>query len=575
MDKPTCLIFAKPLNKHIKGHYYKYNIAEINNVYMVCEGLDLFNMDELKDSIRANFVFKPDSVFMLCAYDMFHNVDFRCTFMNDMKRYEIDVDTEQTEEGVWEGVYVSEFIRMFQKLDDCKNAITHVSKLDDFCHMSSLKVEFQLFDLLIKYAPYSLQTGFDITSGFTEVDYINNNMIKAIRNFFSIRADGEALLKMLLVKLVDYLDSHEVYLLMYLYLINWFQIEDETLMNLVNQAVNVIKDPFLIKQYLLLQLKFFERSSKYTTICYTISKKLFEVSPKDAFIQLSLIKYLYLTKNHKANLFDLDLKHEHSNIKSVDTPQLSLKNFHFDYLLTEYANEEIKEVENIKILTHGNVFYNYPKSSGGYLNFIWDNKDIFEKSLMNENVSADGLLAMQMECYQNALINNCLIKSKELDSQFADYLSSISLKNESNVVGRYLDVRKRTIRYLQSPTKKEKKLMCSSFYFLGMSESCMKLAIDILDTEFDRFTFNMLLESAREANGIDLSIVLKHMTVAMSHEVRFYDSVHFAITEFVRKELMNKRGLSKEQLLDSTVLAIDAFINEKVMKMIVNFYNNI
>lgn len=575
VNKPTCMIFAKPFNKHMSGHYYKYNIDEINNVYMVCEGLDLFNMDELKQSIRTNFVFKADDVFMICAYDIFHHVDLRITFTNDMKKYEIDLGTEYVEEDVWEGVYVSEFTRMFQKMDDYKSMRTYVSKLDDFVKLQSIKVEFQLFDLLIKYAPYSLQTGFDKTCGFNEVDYINNNMIIAIRNFFSVRADCDDLLKMFLTKLIDYLDSHEVYLLVYLYLINWFEIEDETFMNLVNQAVNVITDPFLIKQYLLLQLRFFERNSQYTDICHTISKKLFEISPKDAFIQLNLIKYLYLTKNFQYDLFDLDLKHEHNDNTTLETPQLSLKNFHFDYLLTEYANSEIKEVENVKGLTYKNVFYNYPESSNGYLNFIWDNMEIFGNSVMSDDGSKDELLSMQMECYKNALISSCLIECKEMDTKFANYLSDITLSNQNNVIKRYLDVRKRTICYLQSPTRKDKKLLCSSYYFLGMYESCMTIAKDILDTKFDRFVFDMFLQSARKVKDIDISIVLKHITVAMSLEVRFYNNVHFVISKFVKDEFMVKRGLSKEQLIDLNVSVIDTFINEKVMKMMVNFYNSI
>ncbi|CAI8496509.1 unnamed protein product [Hanseniaspora opuntiae] len=575
VDKSTCIIFAKPFNKHMKGHYYKYNIDEINNVYTVFDGLDLFNMDELRQSIKANFVLKADDVFMLCAYDIFHHTDLRITFMNDLKKYEIDFDPEHAEEDVWEGVYVSEFTRMFQELDDYMNVETHVSKLDDFCQLSSIKVEFQLFDLLIKYAPYSLQTGFDKTSGFNEVDYLNNNMIVAIKNFFSARADGKDSLKMFLTKLIDYLDSHEVYLLMYLYLINWFEIEDEAFMNLVNQAVNVIKDPFLIKQYLLLQLRFFERNSKYSNICFTISVKLFEISPKEAFIQLNLIKYLYLTKNFKTDLFDLELKHDHKDNTRLEKHQISLKNFHFDYLLTEYANAEIKEVENIKILTHGNVFFNYPESSNGYVNFIWDNKAIFEDSVTSNAASMDQLLTMQMECYQNGLINNCLIKYKGVDKQFVNYLSNITSKDENNVIRKYLDVRKRTLSYLQSTAKRDEKLICSSYYFLGMYESCIIVAIDILDFKFDRFVFNMFLQSTREVEDINLSVILKYITVAMSLEVRFYNNVHLAITQFVKEELMHKRGLNKEQLIDLSVSAVDAFINEKVMKMIVHFYNSI
>lgn len=572
MDESTCLIFAKPFNKHMKGHYYKYNIDQINNVYTVCEGLDLFNMDELKHSIKTNFFIKENDVFMLCAYDMFHQVDLRITFMNDMKEYEIDLhNNDLSEEVVWEGVYVSEFIRMFQTMDDYKTSNPHVSKLNDFCQMSNIKVEFQLFDLLMKYAPYSLQTGFDETCGFIEIDYINNNMIVAIRNFLSIRANGDDLLKMLLRKLIDYLDSHEVYLLMYLYLVNWFEIEDETFMNLINQAINFIEDPYLIKQYLILQLRFFERNDKFINICYIISKKLFELNPKDSFIQLNMIKYLYMTKSLEHDLSDLNLNHEHNIKEKLEIPQLSLKNFHFDYLLTEYSNVEIKEVENIRILTNGNIFYNYPKSSNGYLNFIWDNDDIFKDSAMNHDTSMDDLLAMQMECYENILINDCLVKC----TGFLSYLTKINFKNENNSIKRYLYVRKKTLQYLNNTKSKDKRLLCSSYYFLGMYESCMKISMDILNICFDRFVFDILLQSTKEIDDVDVSIVLKYITIALSFEVRFYNNVHLSITRYVKEVLMKKRGLTKEYLMDASVHVIDAFINEKIVKMIINFYNSI
>lgn len=108
-----------------------------------------------------------------------------------------------------------------------------------------------------------------------------------------------------------------------------------------------------------------------------------------------------------------------------------------------------------------------------------------------------------------------------------------------------------------------------------MYESCINVAIDILDFKFDRFVFDVFLQSTREVEDINLSVILKYITVAMSLEVRFYNNVHLAITQFIKEELMHKRGLNKEQLIDLSVSAVDAFINEKVMKMIVHFYNNI
>ena len=150
---PSSVVFSKPFNKYKKGHYYQYNIDEIHNISTVLHGLDFFNMDDLKKSLRKDVDFGKNDVFMVCGYDIFHNVDLRVTFMDDLRNYEIGLYNNEDgveEVDVWEGVYASEFIRLFKECDGLEYKKSFISHETDHLRMSDIKVVFQLFDLLIK-----------------------------------------------------------------------------------------------------------------------------------------------------------------------------------------------------------------------------------------------------------------------------------------------------------------------------------------------------------------------------------------------------------------------------------------
>jgi len=464
--------------------------------------------------------------------------------------------------------------------------------------MSDIKVEFQLFDLLIEYFPYSLKTGFASFRGFKELDYINNNMIIGIIKFFEMRQDGENLVKSFTNKLIDHLDSHEGYLLLYLALINHFKIEDEAFMHLLNQAINFIKDPFLIKQYLLLQLSFFERNKekKFIQICYEITVKLFKLSPNEAFSQLNLIKYLYLTNNLKYDLLEFQLvNNQTDNVDITKQSSRSIKNFHFDYLLTEYSNPEIKEVENIKILTHNSTFYNFPNSKHGYLNVIWNNKEIFEDYVIEQNYFALNnmdpemfdLFEMQLKMTNNLLITSLIKDLLIMDESFLKYLLSINYKKSpNNIIENFLVVYKKTLAFiernkfdanetLEGQQYEKLKLLCLSYYFLGMYQSCVNITETLLDFKFDRLIFELYLKSLKHMEAFNIAEILKNIVIGLSFENRFYDKVHFTVTKFVKMELIDKRHFNSEYLINESIRSIDSFINEKLVAMIIDFYTNI
>ena len=597
---PTYLIFSRPSSKSMKGHYYQYNVEQIHNVYTISFGLDFFNMDDLKKSLRTSLKINKNDIFMVCSYDMFHNIDLRITFIDDLKDYEIITynNTIYSEEDIWEGAYVSEFIRTFKECDTLGYKKSWVSYDNDFLKMSDIKVEFQLFDLLIEYFPYSLKTGFASFRGFKELDYINNNMIIGIIKFFEMRQDGETLLKSFANKLIDHLDSHEGYLLLYLALINHFKIEDEAFMHLLNQAINFIKDPFLIKQYLLLQLSFFERNKekKFIQICYEITVKLFKLSPNEAFSQLNLIKYLYLTNNLKYDLLEFQLvNNQTDNVDITKQSSRSIKNFHFDYLLTEYSNPEIKEVENIKILTHNSTFYNFPNSKHGYLNVIWNNKEIFEDYVIEQNYfelnnmdpEMIDLFEMQLKMTNNLLITSLIKDLLIMDESFLKYLLSINYKKSpNNIIENFLVVYKKTLTFiernkfnanetLEGQQYEKLKLLCLSYYFLGMNQSCVNITETLLNFKFDRLIFELYLKSLKHMEAFNIAEILKNIVIGLSFENRFYDKVHFTVTKFVKMELIDKRHFNSEYLINESMRSIDSFINEKLVAMIIDFYTNI
>ena len=196
----------------------------------------------------------------------------------------------------------------------------------------------------------------------------------------------------------------------------------------------------------------------------------------------------------------------------------------------------------------------------------------------------DNLFEEQISMENNKLVANLLKELITTDERFLKYILKTTTKeNSNNVISRFLKVYKKSLAFVGENnmsnavdiTKdhyKKLKLLGLSYYFLGMYTSCMTVTEFLLNQKFDMFVFQIYLNTAKRLENVDITKLLKNIVVALSFENRFYDKVHFKIVKFLKQELMRKRKLSKEYLMNESIQVIDKFINEKLLRMLINFY---
>lgn len=566
----------------------------ILGMYFHIVGLYCFNMDHLKMFYDGIFklAFHGVGMFVFCSYDIFHSVDLRVQFY-ESKEYTLSLYGDKSElvseDDVWEGVFVSEFIRlMAAPLSERWTLPMQVVMKDLVFLDTEVKIKYELIQTLIKYLTKCLITGFDTTCGFKEVDYLNNNMIKAIINFFKLETEESHFLNYFLDEISVLLDDHEVYLITYLNLIVEFEIQDSNFMELINQVFNIIHDPFLVKQYLRLQLKFFERDmDKYFDICFDISKKLLEMDPVQPFLYLNFIKY-----SHKAGKQQLlstlinSNKQLHLSVDLIDayyffykkfwndnfvektlTNESTLKGYELEFLRRK-CGKVIRNIENIGILSKGKCFFPCPcKEHEGYLETIWNNKKIFQEMKTNYFFNSEnGVLHYSENKTENdnvkilyrkllVLMDNVTLreirKSMLEDESYTKLLISNQKKFPIGIVQEFLSCYKQALNIISNMGQVNQleliqvSIFAYLYYFTGFYQKSYEILIFQLNNDFNINNYSLLKKVFLECNMKKMKLsknqvdtLVKLTILAISYESRCFNELQYSTVIFIKKVLL-------------------------------------
>ena len=596
----------------------------ILGMYFHISGMLCFNMDNLRSFYESLFKisFHGVGMFLVCVFDIFHSVDLRIQFHDD-EEYNISLfgnnnnnnsnnnksDLDLKEEDVWEGAFVSEFIRLMalHTSGEKWSLPMQVIAKDLVDLESEVKIKYELIQTLIKYLPKCLMTGFDSTSGFYEVDYLNNNMIKAMTAFFTLESDynnsnndnkgNNMFLTYFLNEISLLLDDHEVYLITYLNFIVKFEIHDTYFMKLINQVFNICHESFLIKQYLQIQLNFFERDlSNNLNICYKISEKIFQIDPIQPSIYLNFIKYNHRIGNKK-NLFNLINKNKQHSFKvdlfdsyysfyrnfwyenfvekNLNNMKYALKHYELEFLRRKYG-KVIRNIENIKKLSKGKSFLAFPcKEHDGYLETIWNNDKIFQEMQNNYYFNLDnGVIPLEQEQLEkeeeeeeiNSLIKNLYRKQLVLmenvtvnkirktmleDESFATLL----ILNQKNfpipIITEFLNCFKQTLQIISKTDNIididpiQLSMLAFFYYFTGFHQKSFDILIFLLEKNFNINNYKLLQKVLIEdmfkrikLGKKEIQQLIKLNILAISYESRCFNELQYSNVIFIKKILL-------------------------------------
>lgn len=567
----------------------------ILGMYFHIVGLYCFNMDYLRKFYDSIFklAFHGVGMFLFCCYDIFHSVDLRVQF-HGSEEYTISLYGDKSgliaEDDVWEGVFVSEFIRLMASHTSERWTLPmQVVMKDLVVFETEVKIKYELIQTLIKYLTKCLFTGFDTTCGFNEVDYLNNNMIKAMINFFRLEADENHFLNYFLNEIAVLLDDHEVYLITYLNLIVEFEIQDSYFMELINQVFNFIHDPFLVKQYLRLQLKFFERDmDKYFDICFDISKKLLEMDPAQPFLYLNLIKYSHKAGNQQllSTLINYN-KQIHLKVDFTDSYYSFYRNFWNEYFVEKSLTREctlksyeleflrrkcgkvIRNIENIGILTKGKCFFPGPcKEHEGYLESIWNNKMIFEEMKSNYFFNADiGVLQCNKNTTENdhvkvlyqkllVLMDNVTLRDIRTSMLEDESYTKLLISNQKNfpieITQEFLSCYKQALEAISTIDRInhleliQVSIFAYLYYFTGFYKKSYEILMFQLDNDFNINNFILLKKvlmeydvKKMELTKIEVDKLIKLTVLSISYESRCFNDLQYTTVMFIKKVLLN------------------------------------
>ncbi|XBW37517.1 hypothetical protein QEN19_003099 [Hanseniaspora menglaensis] len=562
----------------------------ILGLYFHLTGWYCFNMDNLKkfynNILKINF--NCEGMFILCTYDLFHKVDLRIKFYAE-REYEILVygskDNHISEEDVWDGAFVSEFIRLMICHSTDKWSLPLQVVLEDIVDLEKdIKIEYELLETLLKYLPKCLMTGFDTTCGYNEVDYLNNNMTQAIIFFFKLEASDHPFLHIFLKKLTLLLDSHECYLITYLYLLVEFEVFDEYFMELISQVFNFIDDPYLVKQYLRLQLKFFERNEDmYFDMCYEISKKMYQMDPVQPFVYLNFINYNYKAKNNRILLLLLtENKNLNFKVDLIDSYYAyyktfwsakfvansfsnlqSLKSYEIEFFRRK-CDKHIRHIENVKNLIQGNTFFAFPcREHCGYLESIWNSKPLFEdmkahyfdtsiteeplweeKAIKNEPLK--DLYKTQILLLKNITLNSLrktIISDEVFGKMLVENVCNLPIKGLNILLDCYKQTLGKLTAYNESVVilAEEMSLVAHSFYFTGFYKKSFEILMFQLDEQFTIKNFVLLKQVITEWGLENLSFkkqeidaILKFVVFGISYESRCFNDLQYSTVMFIK-----------------------------------------
>ncbi|OBA25204.1 hypothetical protein HANVADRAFT_54061 [Hanseniaspora valbyensis NRRL Y-1626] len=622
----------------------------ILGMYFHISGMLCFNMDNLRSFYESLFKisFHGVGMFLVCVFDVFHSVDLRIQFYDD-EEYNIslfgnnnnnsnnnsDNNNNNTnnnnsnnsnnnnsnninksaldlkEEDVWEGAFVSEFIRLMalHTSGEKWSLPMQVIAKDLVDLESEVKIKYELIQTLIKYLPKCLMTGFDTTSGFYEVDYLNNNMIKAMTTFFTLESDNNdhnnnnsnssnnsnnnnIFLSYFLNEISLLLDDHEVYLITYLNFIVKFEIHDTYFMKLINQVFNLCHESFLIKQYLQIQLNFFERDlSNNLNICYKISEKIFQIDPIQPSIYLNFIKYNHrignkkilfnLINENKQNSFKVDLFdsyyffyrnfwYENFVQKNLNNMKYTLKHYELEFLRRKYG-KVIKNIENIKKLSKGKSFLAFPcREHDGYLETIWNNDKIFQEMQNNYYFNLDnGVIPLEQieeEEEVNSLIKKIYRKQLVLmenvtvrkirktmleDESFATLL----ILNQKNfpipIITQFLNCFKQTLQIISKTDNIididpiQLSMLAFFYYFTGFHQKSFDILNFLLEKNFNINNYKLLQKVLIEdmfkkikLGKKEIQQLIKLNILAISYESRCFNELQYSNVIFIKKILL-------------------------------------
>ena len=595
----------------------------ILGMYFHISGMLCFNMDNLRSFYESLFKisFHGVGMFLVCVFDIFHSVDLRIQFHGD-EDYNIclygnnnknsnnnnnnnnNSDLDFKEEDVWEGAFVSEFIRLMtlHTSGEKWSLPLQVITKDLVDLESELKIKYELIQTLIKYLPKCMMTGFDTTSGFYEVDYLNNNMIKAMTTFFTLESDynnnnndSNIFLTYFLDEISLLLDDHEVYLITYLNFIVKFEIHDTYFMKLINQVFNICHESFLIKQYLQIQLKFFERDlPNNLSICYKISEKIFQIDPIQPTIYLNFIKYNHKLGNKK-NLFNLINKNKQHSFKVdlfdsyysfyrnfwyknfvqkiLNNMKYTLKHYELEFLRRKYG-KVIRNIENIKKLSKGKSFLAFPcKEHDGYLETIWNNDEIFQEMQSNYYFNSDnGVIPLEQEQMEEVeeeanslikilyrkqlvLMENVIVRKIRKTMLEDESFATLLILNQKNfpipIIIEFLNCFKQTLQII-SKTENiididpiQLSMLAFFYYFTGFHQKSFDILIFLLEKNFNINNYKLLQKVLIEdmfkrikLGKKEIQQLIKLNILAISYESRCFNELQYSNVIFIKKILL-------------------------------------